>query len=128
MPPLETRIAPPLPQHGPERAAHADRLSPASDATTEGRHKLAKDPQVKATIVTSAMSFITANLGEPALKAILASFDSSEISGKRLLPSDWLLETTYRNLLVATTRYLESTSSPKETQGVLLRDGQICRQ
>ena len=78
---------------------------------------MSKEPQVKATIVNPAISFITAKLGEPALKTILASFDSREISGKRLLPSDWLLETTYRDLLVATSRYLESTPGarkPKE--------------
>ena len=75
---------------------------------------MSKEPQVKATIVNPAISFITANLGEPALKSILSSFDSREIAGNRLLPSDWLLETTYRDLLVATSRYLESTPGARK--------------
>lgn len=63
------------------------------------------------------MSFITANLGEAALKSILGAFDSSELTGKRLLPSDWVPERTYRDLLVATSRYLQSSApqhKPKE--------------
>jgi len=86
---------------------------------------LSKEPQVKATIVNPAISFITAKLGESALKSILASFDSHEISGKRLLPSDWLLETTYRDLLVATSRYLESTPGAKKPKEFFFEMGRF---
>jgi hypothetical protein len=86
---------------------------------------LGKEAQVKASIVTSAMSFITTNLGEPALKAILASFGSSEISGKRLLPSDWVPEKAYRDLLIATTRCLESTPGRKKPREFFFEMGRF---
>ena len=76
-----------------------------------------KEPHLKASIVNSAMSFVSQSLGEPALKNILAVFDSEAISAKRLLPSNWVPEKTYRNFLVSTGRYLESTArdnKPKE--------------
>ena len=63
------------------------------------------------------MLFVSQSLGEPALKNILGGFDSKAISGKRLLPSDWVAEKTYRDFLVATHRYFESTAvdrKPKE--------------
>ena len=78
---------------------------------------MAKEPQLKASIVNSAMLFVSQSLGEPALKNILGGFDSKAISGKRLLPSDWVAEKTYRDFLVATHRYFESTAvdrKPKE--------------
>ena len=76
-----------------------------------------KEPHLKASIVNSAMSFVSQSLGEPALKNILAVLDSEAISAKRLLPSNWVPEKTYRNFLVSTGRYLESTArdnKPKE--------------
>jgi predicted hydrocarbon binding protein len=78
---------------------------------------MAKEPRLKASVVNPGMSFISTSLGEATLNKILASFDSQEITRKRLLPSDWVGEETYRNLLVATRRYLESTpgqKAPKE--------------
>ncbi len=71
-----------------------------------------KTAQLKASVVNSAMSYTSRTLGEPALKSILASFDSKEISTKRL-PSDWVPEKTYRDYLVATRRYLESSAPEK---------------
>ncbi len=62
---------------------------------------MAKEPQLKASVVNPGMSFISTNLGEAAFKSILAAFDSKEISGKRLLPSAWVSEKTYHDLLVA---------------------------
>jgi hypothetical protein len=76
-----------------------------------------KEPQLKASIVNSAMLFASQSLGEPAFKTILAGFDSQAISSKRLLPSEWVAEKTYRDFLVATHQYLESTAAdqkPKE--------------
>ena len=73
-----------------------------------------KEPHLKASIVNSAMSFVSQSLGEPALKNILAVFDSEAISAKRLLPSNWVPEKTYRNFLVPTGQYLESTARDKK--------------
>lgn len=67
-----------------------------------------KEPRFKASVMTSTLAFIARDLGEPALQAILASFDSQAIAGKQFLPSDWLPGTVHRDLLVATARYLES--------------------
>jgi hypothetical protein len=78
---------------------------------------MAKEPRLKASVVNPGMSFIRTSVGEAGLKSILHSFDSKELTGKTLLPSDWVTEETYRNLLVATRRYLESTPAaekPKE--------------
>lgn len=75
---------------------------------------MSKQPRLKASLVTSGMSCISQSLGEAALKAILADFDSSDISGRRLLPSDWVIENTYRDLLLATTRRLQSTPGAKK--------------
>ena len=75
---------------------------------------MVKEPSTKGSSLISAMSFIGTNLGEPALKSVLASFDSSEISEKRLLPSDWIPETVYRDLLVAAGRYIRSTPGQKQ--------------
>ena len=61
----------------------------------------------------SAMTFITTNLGEPALKSILASFDSQQISGRKILPSESLPETTYRDLLVAAGKHLQTVPGHK---------------
>jgi hypothetical protein len=73
---------------------------------------LEKTAQLKASVVNSAMSYTSRSLGDPALKSILASFDSKAISRKRL-PSDWVPEKTYRDYLVATRRYLESSAPEK---------------
>jgi predicted hydrocarbon binding protein len=78
---------------------------------------LEKEPSTKGSSLISAMSFISTNLGEPALKSILASFDSRLISGRKLLPSESIPETTYRDLLVAAGKYLQTAPghrSPKE--------------
>ncbi len=69
--------------------------------------------QIKANVVNSAISFTSRTLGEPALKSILAGFDSREISGKRL-PSDWVPEETYRDFLVATHRYLDASAPDRK--------------
>ncbi|MDM7999407.1 MAG: hypothetical protein QUS33_05240 [Dehalococcoidia bacterium] len=76
-----------------------------------------KEPRIKASLVNSAMLFVSRSLGEPALQTILKSFDSREIAGKRLLPSDWVSEVAYRDFLVATAKYLSSsapTRKPRE--------------
>lgn len=76
-----------------------------------------KEPCTKGTSLISSMSFISANLGEPALKTILASFDSRLISGRKLLPSESIPETTYRDLLVAAGKHLQTMpghKAPKE--------------
>jgi hypothetical protein len=86
---------------------------------------LDKEPRTKATGVTAAMSFISTSLGEPALSKILASFDSKEIAGKRLLPSDWVSEKTYRDLLVATSKYLQSTPGQKQPKEFFFEMGRF---
>ena len=74
---------------------------------------MAKEPRLKASVVNPGMSFIRTSVGEAGLKSILTSFDSKELTGKTLLPSDWVTEETYRDLLVATRRYLESTPAAR---------------
>lgn len=72
---------------------------------------------MKASLANSTMSFISSRLGEPGLKNTLAAFDSKELTGKRLLPSDWVLEQTYHDLLVAAGQCLGATpgaGKPKE--------------
>jgi hypothetical protein len=86
---------------------------------------MAKRPQVKASIVNSAMLFVSQSLGEPALKSILDSLASQEISGKRLLPSDWVSEETYRDFLLAAGRYLASSASGKKPQEFFFEMGRF---
>lgn len=86
---------------------------------------MAKEPQLKASIVNSAMSFVAQSLGEPALKTILASFDSKAISTKRLLPSAWVPENTYRDFLVATGRHLESMAGDKKPREYFFEMGRF---
>ena len=68
------------------------------------------------------------HLGEAAFKSILAAFDSKEISGKRLLPSAWVSEKTYRDLLVATGKYLESTPGQRQPKEFFFEMGRFGRQ
>lgn len=75
-----------------------------------------KEPRTKGAGVNFAMSFISTNLGEAALKTILASFDSSEITGRRLLPSEWVSEKPYHDLFVATGNYLRSTPGQRQVK------------
>lgn len=86
---------------------------------------MAKEPQLKASVVNPGMSFISSTLGEDALKTILASFDSKEIADRKLLPSDWVTERTYRDLLVATRRYLESTPHQKTPRDFFFEMGKF---
>lgn len=69
---------------------------------------MAKEPQFKASVMVSTPEFISSQLGESALQDILGSFDSKEIAGRILLPSDWVLERTHRDLLIATHKYLQT--------------------
>jgi len=84
-----------------------------------------KEPHLKASIVNSAMSFVSQSLGEPALKNILAVLDSEAISAKRLLPSNWVPEKTYRNFLVSTGQYLESTARDKKPKEFFFEMGRF---
>lgn len=84
-----------------------------------------KEPQIKASIVNSAMSFASQSLGEPGLKSILAGFDSQAVSGKRLLPSAWVPEDTYRAFLVATGKYLESAARDRKTSEFFFEMGRF---
>jgi predicted hydrocarbon binding protein len=85
--------------------------------------RMAKEPQLKASVVSASMEFIRKELGEPALQSILHGFDSQEIAGGHVLPSDWLPERTYRDLVVATRRYLESTVPQKKPRDFLFQMG-----
>ena len=76
-------------------------------------------------IVNSAISFVSQSPGEAALKNILAGFDSEAISAKRLLPSDWVPEKTYRNFLVPTGQYLESTARDKKPKEFFFEMGRF---
>ena len=79
---------------------------------------MADEPRVKVTLVTSTMTYIRNTLGEPALRGILATMDSKELTAERgLLPSDRVLERTYHDLLVGAGKALASTPGsrpPKE--------------
>jgi hypothetical protein len=86
---------------------------------------MAKEPQVKASIVNSAMLFVSQSLGDPALKNILAAFDSKAFSGGRLLPSDWVAEKTYRDFLIATRQYVESTAGAQKPKDFLFEMGRF---
>ena len=79
---------------------------------------MADEPKVKVTLVTSTMTYIGNTLGEPALRGILASMGSKELTAERgLLPSDRVLERTYHDLLVGAGKALASTpgSGPRRT-------------
>ena len=86
---------------------------------------MAKEPQLKASIVNSAMLFVSQSLGEPALKTILAGFDGKAMSGKKLLPSAWVPEKTYRDFLVAVHRYLETTGGDKRPKEFFFEMGRF---
>ncbi len=86
---------------------------------------MGKEPQLKASVVTESMEFIRKDLGAPALQSILGSFDSGAIAGRKLLPSDWLPERTYRDLLVATRRHLESAAPQKKPGDFLFQMGKF---
>ena len=86
---------------------------------------MAKEPQLKASVVNPGMSFISSSLGEAAFKSILAAFDSREISGKRLLPSAWVSEKTYHDLLVATGKYLASTPGQRQPKEFFFEMGRF---
>ncbi len=82
-----------------------------------------KEPRFKASVMTSTLGFISKELGETALQAILASYDSKEVAGKQFLPSDWLPERTHRDLLVATRKYLETTARQKDPREFFFQMG-----
>ncbi|MBN1425188.1 4-vinyl reductase [Candidatus Fermentibacteria bacterium] len=86
---------------------------------------MAKEPRIKASILNSAMVFVSQSLGEPAITSILTSFDSQELSGKRLLPSDWISEQTYRDFLLATAKYLASSSNNKKPREFFFEMGRF---
>lgn len=86
---------------------------------------MSKEPQIKASIVSSATLFVSQTLGEPALRAILAGFDSKAISSKRLLPSAWVPENTYRDFLIASGRYLRSTAPDRNPQEFFFEMGRF---
>lgn len=86
---------------------------------------MSKEPQVKASIVNSAMLFVSRTLGEPALKSILDSFDSRDISGKRLLPSGWVSEKAYRDFLVATGKHFASLPGERKTREFFFEMGRF---
>ncbi len=85
---------------------------------------MAKEPQLKASVVMASVEFIRKELGEPALQSIPGSFDSKEISSNRL-PSDWLPQKTYRDLLVATHRYPNSAAPQKKPKEFLFQMGRF---
>ncbi len=84
---------------------------------------MAKVPQLKASVVIASTDFIRRELGDAALQSILRSFDSHDIADPKLLPSDWVRETAYRDLLVATRRYLESAAPQKKPKDFLFQLG-----
>lgn len=87
-----------------------------------------KQPRFKASVMTSTLVFISRELGEPALQSILGSFDSRDIAGKKLLPSDWLPQSTYRDILLATHKYLGSLPAPRNEDRFLFDMGQYIAQ
>ncbi len=84
-----------------------------------------KEPRFKASVMTSTLTYITRELGEPALQAILASYDSREIAGKQFLPSEWLPERTHRDLLIATHRYLDSSARQRDPREFFFQLGRF---
>lgn len=79
---------------------------------------MAEGPKVKATMVTSIMTFISNTLGEQALQGILATIDARDLPARRgLLPSDRVPEKVCHDLLVGAGRALAATPGsrkPKE--------------
>lgn len=85
---------------------------------------MAKEPDVKANLVSAAMVFISGTLGEAALDSILASMGSSPLSsGKRLLPSDRVPEGVFRDLLVGAARRLATTPGSRNPRDYFFEMG-----
>lgn len=87
-----------------------------------------KEARFKASVMTSTLDFVSRELGGPALQGILGSFDSSQIAGKKLLPSDWVLQKTYHDFLQATHRYLQSAAPPRNEEQFLFQMGKYIAQ
>lgn len=79
---------------------------------------MADEPKVKATMVTSIMTFVNNTLGEPALQGILSTIDARDLPARRgLLPSDRVPEKVCHDLLVGAGKALAATPGsrkPKE--------------
>ncbi len=85
---------------------------------------MGKEPEVKANLVTATMAFISSTLGEPALNSILATLTTRELSsGKSLLPSDRILERTYRDLLVGAGKCLSSAPGARKPKDYFFEMG-----
>jgi hypothetical protein len=85
---------------------------------------MGKEPEVKANLVTATMAFIGSTLGEPALKTILASMDSRQLTPPRgLLPSDRILERSYRDLLVGAGKCLAATPGARKPKDYFFEMG-----
>ncbi len=82
-----------------------------------------KEPRFKASVMTSTLAFMGKELGDPAVQSILGSFDSREIAGKTLLPSDWLPQSVYRDLLSATHKYVDSLAGSRNLDQFLFEMG-----
>ncbi len=85
---------------------------------------MGREPEVKANLAIATMAFITNTLGEAALKTILATMDARELNrAKGLLPSDRILERTYRDLLVGAGRLLASTPGSRKPKDYFFEMG-----
>lgn len=87
---------------------------------------MAEEPKVKATMVTSMMTFITNTLGEPALQGILATVNARDLPARHgLLPSDRVPEKVCHDLLVGAGKALAATPGSRKPREYFFEMGRF---